>query len=310
MTGDPSFAFAVLIGLALVCRPLPTPIKTCLPSGVTATAVGYQPVGMNPFTWLRLGMAMSMTATLLLSALATKRVLPSARLPAQLGVLLSAAKEKSRVDGFRDDAPSGIDHRQQLLDAQATKIRSSVGCTAIGVGCSPTTSRRPSATRPIDRRESSAEPSRDDRAEGRCVPSRHRRPRAACDGFQLVEGLEIKYRDRATIDVERVDPLARGVDRQAAAKMAASCRRRAFFAGSAPDVGNNRLDQSEGCSSVSASARPPDAVPLGSECQPDQLSRTCLTIDDLPRFKVDERAVRGRCIRSWRRARACCRPAG
>ena len=33
------------VGLALVCSPLPTPIKSCLPSGVTATAVGYQPGG-------------------------------------------------------------------------------------------------------------------------------------------------------------------------------------------------------------------------------------------------------------------------
>ena len=49
-------------GLALVWFPLPTPTSSCLPSGVTATAVGYQPVGMKPLTWLRLGVAMSITA--------------------------------------------------------------------------------------------------------------------------------------------------------------------------------------------------------------------------------------------------------
>src|SRR5215211_1795979 len=55
------------IGLAFVCSPLPTPTRSVLLSGVTATDVGYQPVGMNPTTWLRFGSRTSMTATQLLS---------------------------------------------------------------------------------------------------------------------------------------------------------------------------------------------------------------------------------------------------
>src|SRR4051794_41487469 len=36
--------------LARDWSPLPTPTSRFFPSGVTATAVGYQPVEMNPFT--------------------------------------------------------------------------------------------------------------------------------------------------------------------------------------------------------------------------------------------------------------------
>ena len=35
-------------GFGFDCNPLPTPTRRFLPSGVTATAVGYQPVGMKP----------------------------------------------------------------------------------------------------------------------------------------------------------------------------------------------------------------------------------------------------------------------
>ena len=60
-----------------------------MPSGVTATEVGYQPVGINPFTWLRLDWLMSITATQLLSALATNRVCPSGVMASASGVLPS-----------------------------------------------------------------------------------------------------------------------------------------------------------------------------------------------------------------------------
>src|SRR5262249_21760448 len=58
-------------GLAFDCKPLPTPTRMFLPSGVTATLVGYQPVGMNPRTRLIFGSSISTQATQLLSALAT-----------------------------------------------------------------------------------------------------------------------------------------------------------------------------------------------------------------------------------------------
>ena len=64
---------------------------------MTATAVGYQPVGMKPLTWLRLGVATSITAMLLLSALATKSVLPSGAMASASGVLPSGARGKRAV---------------------------------------------------------------------------------------------------------------------------------------------------------------------------------------------------------------------
>src|SRR5262249_22509696 len=84
-------------GLSLVWLPLPTPRRMFLPSGVTATAVGYQPVGMKPFTWLWPGVATSMTATQLLSALATYSVLPSGATATASGVLPSGARGKRAV---------------------------------------------------------------------------------------------------------------------------------------------------------------------------------------------------------------------
>ena len=116
------------IGFALVWSPLPTPIKSCLPSGLTATAVGYQPVGMNPLTWLRLGVAMSMTATSLLSALATKSVLPSGATASASGVLPSGALGKRAVWIVSVTIPRRVSITEtQLLEAHATKIRSSLG---------------------------------------------------------------------------------------------------------------------------------------------------------------------------------------
>src|ERR1017187_972799 len=134
-----SLAFSASIGLALVWFPLPTPIKSCLPSGVMATAVGYQPVGMNPLTWLRWGVATSITAMQLLSALATNSVLPSGAMARASGVLPSGAIGKRAVWMVSVTIPRRVSMTEtQLLDAQATKIRSSVGEAAIWLGCSPT----------------------------------------------------------------------------------------------------------------------------------------------------------------------------
>src|SRR6266545_4099187 len=57
--------------------PFPLATKRRLPSGVTRTDVGYQPTGMNPSDRLLPGTLTSNMATLLLSALATKRVFSS-----------------------------------------------------------------------------------------------------------------------------------------------------------------------------------------------------------------------------------------
>jgi hypothetical protein len=57
--------------LGLDVIPFPLSTNNCEPSRLIMAAVGYQPVGMKPSTWLRPLSETSMTATVLLSALAT-----------------------------------------------------------------------------------------------------------------------------------------------------------------------------------------------------------------------------------------------
>ena len=66
--------------------PFPDRTKILLPSLENAAAVGYQPVGRNPATRPCPGVRTSATATVLLSALATRRVEPSGERPRELGV--------------------------------------------------------------------------------------------------------------------------------------------------------------------------------------------------------------------------------
>src|SRR5262249_5927768 len=103
------------------------------------TAVGYQPVGMKPLTWLWLGTAMSITATQLLSALATYNVLPSGARARASGVLPSGALGNREVRIVSVTAPRLVSMTETQLDeAQATNRRSSRGWTASWLGCSPT----------------------------------------------------------------------------------------------------------------------------------------------------------------------------
>src|SRR5262249_40462454 len=97
------------IGFGRVWFPLPTPIRIALPSGVTARAVGYQPVGMNPLTWDLFGLLISITATQLLSALATYRVWPSGATARASGVLPSGALGKSAVMIVSVTTPRRVD---------------------------------------------------------------------------------------------------------------------------------------------------------------------------------------------------------
>src|SRR5262245_10601683 len=60
-------------GLAREDKPLQFATSKCLPSGVTRTEVVYQPTGIKPSERLFPGALTSKTATLLLSAFATKR---------------------------------------------------------------------------------------------------------------------------------------------------------------------------------------------------------------------------------------------
>src|SRR4051794_11649998 len=77
--------------------PLPLATNRVALSGLTATADGYQPTGMNPFTTeipsayrlassSRVAPEMSTTITSLLSALATNRALPSGETATASGV--------------------------------------------------------------------------------------------------------------------------------------------------------------------------------------------------------------------------------
>src|SRR5690348_4563800 len=66
--------------------PLATPIYRDFPSGDTARDDGYHPVGMKPFSSERFGFRISITATLLLSALATKSSVPAALTATASGV--------------------------------------------------------------------------------------------------------------------------------------------------------------------------------------------------------------------------------
>ena len=73
-------------GLAFEIMPLPFAIRRCFPSGVTRTDVGYQPAGIKPSERLFPGMLTSKTATMLLSALATKSIFSSGDSARLLGV--------------------------------------------------------------------------------------------------------------------------------------------------------------------------------------------------------------------------------
>src|SRR5262249_62334208 len=73
-------------GLAEETSPLAERTKTRRPSPLKAAAVGYQPVGRNPATRLPPAASTRATATVLLSALATRRVAPSGESATLLGV--------------------------------------------------------------------------------------------------------------------------------------------------------------------------------------------------------------------------------
>src|SRR5262245_35479387 len=64
-------------GLAALVRPLPASTKNRAPARSNATLVGYHPEGTQPSTSLAPGFSTSTIATVLLSALATRSVVPS-----------------------------------------------------------------------------------------------------------------------------------------------------------------------------------------------------------------------------------------
>ena len=73
-------------GFAFDALPLPFAISSLLPSGVSRTEVGYQPVGMKPIDRLWPRTLTSQTATVLIFALAMNSVRPSGESARLLGV--------------------------------------------------------------------------------------------------------------------------------------------------------------------------------------------------------------------------------
>jgi len=111
------------VGLRLI--PLPTPTSRFFPSGVTATAVGYQPVGTNPFTWLLLGTATSMTRRNCYRHWRRTASCRRVQWPLHRRASFGGAGEQ-RVTMVSVTTPSLQSMTDtQLLEAQATKRRSS-----------------------------------------------------------------------------------------------------------------------------------------------------------------------------------------
>src|SRR6267378_581615 len=84
-------------GLGPAPSPLPLATNRVFPSGETATAVGYQAVGMSP--------ARRTTATSLLPALATYRVAPSGATASPLGLLPTGAPRYGAIGTVRTRRP-------------------------------------------------------------------------------------------------------------------------------------------------------------------------------------------------------------
>src|SRR5215203_3346250 len=125
-------------GLAAEVSPLPLRMKIRLPSRLHWAAVGYQPVGMRPRTTLAPGRETSTTATVLLSALATRSVWPSGDRPRPLGVLPGgvAGLRASEICSLAARAARSTTQTALVL-AQATNSRPPSFDRAMAFGCSP-----------------------------------------------------------------------------------------------------------------------------------------------------------------------------
>ena len=117
---------------------MPERTRIRFPSRENATPVGYQPVGIEPRETARPGLATSTAATVLLSALATSSIRPSADSASAFGVEPGGACGKSDVpicSSARREATSIA--QTAFVLAHATKRREPSGDSAIAPGCSP-----------------------------------------------------------------------------------------------------------------------------------------------------------------------------
>src|SRR5437879_6296661 len=86
LAGGPFLPGCGPCGFAFGRIPLPLVTSRRLPSGVTRTEVGYQPTGMKPSERLLPTVETSKTATVLMFALATKRIFSSGERARLFGV--------------------------------------------------------------------------------------------------------------------------------------------------------------------------------------------------------------------------------
>src|SRR5262245_43503914 len=121
--------------LARGTRPLPLAIRIRSPFGTNRTQVGYQPAGMIPSDAPLPGRLTSKTATLLLSALATRSARPSGERARLLGVLPFGAFGWSALESDSRPRPVFVSRQTtRLLFAHATNSIAPSRVSAISVG--------------------------------------------------------------------------------------------------------------------------------------------------------------------------------
>ncbi len=125
-------------GLDWDVRPLPAMTRMRLPSEVKRVPVGYQPTGRKPFTRDSRDATLT-TATVLLSAFATRSVPPSGESPRALGVLPAGAFGSRAIEirsvTFREARSTA---QTAFVLAQATKTEAPSRESTMAAGCSPT----------------------------------------------------------------------------------------------------------------------------------------------------------------------------
>src|SRR3954469_4895906 len=126
-------------GLAAPVSPLPSSTNSREPSRSNSTVVGYQPTGIHPCTTLAPGFAISATATVLLSALATSSVRPLGEIATLFGVEPTGASTPRATEICSVATRFWRSITQTaLVFAHATKSRRPSLLAAIALGCSPT----------------------------------------------------------------------------------------------------------------------------------------------------------------------------
>ena len=186
-----------------------------LPSEVNRVPVGYQPTGRKPFTRDSRDATLT-TATVLLSAFATRSVPPSGESPRALGVLPAGAFGSRAIEirsvTFREARST---RQTAFVLAQATKTEAPSRESTMAAGCSPTsTSPWTARARRIHEQDPGAAPERDQeglpvlRQEARVGFGGQRHHALDVSRFQIDRG----ERESERIDDEESAPVGRDVE--------------------------------------------------------------------------------------------------